>query len=873
MESYVDVMSSGSDANFIIKNPFKGPKSYEENDSFSFYGREEETAEVFQLIRLNTLTLLYSQSGIGKSSLLRAGIMPVLRHNDYLPIYIRPNYGDHNLDFSHFIIDQIASSIEKMNSAVEFSDFAYSYNKPKLEESIYEYFNRSPFYKFILSENGEEATINRLTPVLIFDQFEEIFTIGSNNNNLYDFFKNELSYLIENNIPPKLIEKLSDKEPEEIEIKLLSYTNSVQNFRVVFSLREEYLSHLESISNYIPTIFHTKSRFRLNPFSKSIARDVILKISDYSFDEYLTDNVIILLSQKDEKISTRKKDEVEPFLLSLICFHLFPKIIIEDQETLQSISSINYKLVDNILERYYEDSLRNMPNIVKVFIEEELLTDKGNRTLHNADDAEKIVGKEWVDKLVNEFRLLRKEEFLDSQHLEIIHDRITPIIIESRSNRRAEEGKVELENAKRRQEEENERLNTQKLLELEKKQREKYEAETRELAIRLSKINEEKLEEVRQLTIKELEAKYLLEANTLREEYERKVRKLEEAHINELNIHETRHKELNEKLSVQIQKITNEYEEKIQALLERRDNEVETRVKELKDRYFEEKEQLKNDLENTKTNYNSVKDEYEKLRDFHTNEIYNLRSSLKGRTFIIYMVVSLFAAACIIFTLYYSYKSRDIESLTSENLKLKQDILYLSKDSSDKDFLATNYSLALKTIDRLRDSINTYSLGNGDIYDSLQSLKNRNMDLLSQINSKNIIIENNKLQIQSLTTKTNNSPASIYEEIDVLLDSIYNVSKSINKIPTRTIINSFQRGDYQIQESINKIDTLLEFRRRTNSSITGTDLNSIQLNIKTVERITLDRQDDISDALKNKLELEILLEEVTNSLQKISRKR
>ena len=74
------------------QNPWPGLESFRENDTFFFHGREQETAELVRLVKRETLTVLFSRSGLGKTSLLRAGVFPRLREQDYLPIYIRLDY-------------------------------------------------------------------------------------------------------------------------------------------------------------------------------------------------------------------------------------------------------------------------------------------------------------------------------------------------------------------------------------------------------------------------------------------------------------------------------------------------------------------------------------------------------------------------------------------------------------------------------------------------------------------------------------------------------------------------------------------------------------------------------------------------------------
>ena len=59
-------------------NPFPGPQAYRSTDREYFFGRTEETEELTSLVLSSSATLLYAQSGAGKSSLLQAGVAPYL---------------------------------------------------------------------------------------------------------------------------------------------------------------------------------------------------------------------------------------------------------------------------------------------------------------------------------------------------------------------------------------------------------------------------------------------------------------------------------------------------------------------------------------------------------------------------------------------------------------------------------------------------------------------------------------------------------------------------------------------------------------------------------------------------------------------------
>src|SRR5450755_3761667 len=60
-------------------NPFLGLEHYAETDAEWFFGRASERRVVIGQLRTSRLTLLYAESGVGKSSLLRAGVSARLR--------------------------------------------------------------------------------------------------------------------------------------------------------------------------------------------------------------------------------------------------------------------------------------------------------------------------------------------------------------------------------------------------------------------------------------------------------------------------------------------------------------------------------------------------------------------------------------------------------------------------------------------------------------------------------------------------------------------------------------------------------------------------------------------------------------------------
>ncbi|MFF3329289.1 trypsin-like peptidase domain-containing protein [Streptomyces sp. NPDC002888] len=79
--------------------PFKGLLRFEEGDAHLFLGREPETDTLLSAVRERPLTLLTGQSGTGKSSLLRAGLLPRLRGAQAVVVVRTPREADDPAEF------------------------------------------------------------------------------------------------------------------------------------------------------------------------------------------------------------------------------------------------------------------------------------------------------------------------------------------------------------------------------------------------------------------------------------------------------------------------------------------------------------------------------------------------------------------------------------------------------------------------------------------------------------------------------------------------------------------------------------------------------------------------------------------------------
>ncbi|HYN31982.1 MAG TPA: BTAD domain-containing putative transcriptional regulator, partial [Ilumatobacteraceae bacterium] len=62
-----------------VRNPYKGLRAFQESDANDFYGRRVLTDELVAAVRAHRLVAVVGPSGIGKSSVVRAGLVPAVR--------------------------------------------------------------------------------------------------------------------------------------------------------------------------------------------------------------------------------------------------------------------------------------------------------------------------------------------------------------------------------------------------------------------------------------------------------------------------------------------------------------------------------------------------------------------------------------------------------------------------------------------------------------------------------------------------------------------------------------------------------------------------------------------------------------------------
>ena len=371
------------------------------------------------------LTILFGQSGLGKTSILRAGIVPRLRPEGYCPVYVRIDYSPDAPEPSEQIKQAIFRATQSLGQWTQ-TGVAVS------GESLWEFLHHR-------DDVLRDASGKTLIPLLIFDQFEEIFTLAQSD----DFgrkraaqFLEDLADLVENRAPKALEARI---EQDEAAAERFDFTRG--DYRILIALREDYLAHLEGVKGIMPSI--TQNRMRLARMTGAQALSAVLKPGGKLVSEEVAESIVRFIAGGSELPNA----EVEPSLLSLICREL------NNARIAQGRTEISADLLagsrDTILSEFYERALADQPAGVRQFIEDEMLTESGFRESLAEERVRKAfaaVGApaDTLAKLVDR-RLLRIEERLDLRRVELTHDVLCSVVRASRDLRYEREARDEAE--------------------------------------------------------------------------------------------------------------------------------------------------------------------------------------------------------------------------------------------------------------------------------------------------------------------------------------------------------------------------------------------------------------------------------------------
>ncbi|MFY9261264.1 MAG: HEAT repeat domain-containing protein [Gallionella sp.] len=296
--------------------PYLGLRPFTEAEKDKFFGRDEEIHILTDKILAHRLTLLVAASGVGKSSLLQAGVMPQLRASGMADLIYHNDWAiDPARDLKHSIVKHF---IQQQRVTADYA--------PDLDQPLNEFLQT-------------HALLGIGTVVILLDQFEEFF--------YYQKFSSQRDQFIQ-----QLAAALHDSDTPTA---------------FVFSMREDFAMEMEAFKPFFKGIFD--NIYRIEKLELPAARAAILKpiaAIGYHYQPALLEQLLADLGRRErnERLDLQHADQaaltearVEPPHLQIVCQQLWQHA---HASATKEIGLDHYQQLDKaegILSSYFKDKM------------------------------------------------------------------------------------------------------------------------------------------------------------------------------------------------------------------------------------------------------------------------------------------------------------------------------------------------------------------------------------------------------------------------------------------------------------------------------------------------------------------------------------
>ena len=296
-------------ASRTARRPYKFLDYYTEQDAGLFFGREPEVETICSQILAHRSFILHGRSGVGKSSIVRAGLMPRLKSEGHLA----------------FVVRSFTEPVHHMLSAVsQVPGIGVPETGSTLEDLV--------------------GRLARLDPnrciVFFFDQFEEFFSL------------------------------LAEQERRQLLDAARMLTAADRSpVRLVFALREDLLAEMSQLKAAIPEIFHHE--YRLKRLSRSQASRAITEPAlavGCRYDQQLVELLLNDLGDDDGVDPPQLQIVCDNLFDSR---DANGALTVETYERLGTASQILAGYLERVLNRFNAQTLNAAKNVLKTMISTE----------------------------------------------------------------------------------------------------------------------------------------------------------------------------------------------------------------------------------------------------------------------------------------------------------------------------------------------------------------------------------------------------------------------------------------------------------------------------------------------------------------------
>ncbi len=459
--------------NKIERYPGIPPFSAEQKEVF--FGRKNDMERLYNLVLTERMVLMHAKSGLGKSSLINAGLMPLLSENSDAQIT--------SYRFSAFVEGVSLSPVENMvntfksstaeehvgRSAVADADRCSSdiaavaggdVEKHPTASAIADLsacFSTSALDKIIPNENSlwyhyKSRTLqseSKTTFYLIFDQFEELFSYPP--ETIFTF-KKQLADLLFAAMPKNFEMVLHKKQkqnsadlPDE---RTLKQIGSPLDVHVLFAIRADRMSEINQLHDFLPSVLRTL--YQLNPLTVDQLREAITepaaKQGDFISRPFGFENQTV--NQIIDYLTKNHTQPAETTQLQIVCQNLEKLALAKEYAAAASeglaqsqpftVTPADLPDFKNVILQFYYDTLHLLPIDIQAlasrFVEDELIKKEQRISLDKLACSD-FVKQEHLEILERNHLLRAERNSTGGISYELSHDTMVAPILEARKVR------------------------------------------------------------------------------------------------------------------------------------------------------------------------------------------------------------------------------------------------------------------------------------------------------------------------------------------------------------------------------------------------------------------------------------------------------
>ena len=383
-----------------LEHPWLGLESFREDTREFFFGRETEIGELLLRLRSHPLLVLYGRSGLGKSSILTAGVIPRLREAGKRPLLVRMRFDDPKLDPA----GQLASAVFGWGTR----QFGQTQSPLRRSRSHSWVRHLGATLGMTLPDDYPSRLWLRLhyrhdppeITHLILDQFEEVFTIGAQTPGVENRVRDVMAILIQGAVPDPIARLMAEDDAFIDAFDLDSVP-----VRVVIGMRDDYVYALNRWRRHLPAL--GQNTFELRALKGNAAFAAVYKPGELRcryrsqvaeadrvdtglppiIDRDTAERIVRFIARKSPDTPMEEIEAVPP-ILSLLCRELNARRFEQAPGNVpasQVVFREDDAQIETIIAAFYERCLAGCPEAVRIFIEEELVSFSGARLAQDED--------------------------------------------------------------------------------------------------------------------------------------------------------------------------------------------------------------------------------------------------------------------------------------------------------------------------------------------------------------------------------------------------------------------------------------------------------------------------------------------------------